>query len=394
MTHQQINNILKYEQEIDSWFSSQLINKSGKIFYASVDIRNSGSKIAPIDVNVFPAGFNNLDEREMTVAKSAATKFIKEYYPQTTRILLITEDHSRNLFYFDNIYALCQILAEFEVTLSNFDIQAPQEFKSNNGNLLSYVPLKIVDNYLVDNKNHPFDLIILNNDLSKGIRDIFTKISNPIIPHYLLGWYNRKKSDYFDCYNKVATQFCNQFSLNPAYLTTLHETCSEIDFKNQQNFQCIANKIGSLLAKLRTQYIELGIDHEPYLFVKADRGTYGMGIMTVKQKQDMEMINKDMRKKMQTIKEGVSNTDLILQEGIPTIDQLDQNPCEPMRYLIDHQVVGEFTRVNIARDAYSNLNSKGMYFAKNNFNETSNKIYKIIARLASVALELELQSKL
>src|SRR5215212_8886673 len=30
-------------------------------FYASVDLRNSGFKLAPVDTNLFPGGFNNLN---------------------------------------------------------------------------------------------------------------------------------------------------------------------------------------------------------------------------------------------------------------------------------------------------------------------------------------------
>ena len=29
--------------------------------YGSVDLRNSGFKLAPVDMNLFPAGFNNLN---------------------------------------------------------------------------------------------------------------------------------------------------------------------------------------------------------------------------------------------------------------------------------------------------------------------------------------------
>ena len=30
-------------------------------FYSSVDLRNSGFKLAPVDTNLFPGGFNNLN---------------------------------------------------------------------------------------------------------------------------------------------------------------------------------------------------------------------------------------------------------------------------------------------------------------------------------------------
>ena len=37
-----------------------------------------------------------------------------------------------------------------------------------------------------------------------------------------------------------------------------------------------------MLGEVREKYTEYGIDETPYVMVKADAGTYGMGMMTVK----------------------------------------------------------------------------------------------------------------
>ena len=50
------------EKDIDAWFEKQYKN-SPPPFYSSVDLRHSGYKIAPVDTNLFPAGFNNLSEK-------------------------------------------------------------------------------------------------------------------------------------------------------------------------------------------------------------------------------------------------------------------------------------------------------------------------------------------
>lgn len=44
---------------IEHWFRSQWKNHAAP-FYCSVDLRNSGFKLAPVDTNLFPGGFNNL----------------------------------------------------------------------------------------------------------------------------------------------------------------------------------------------------------------------------------------------------------------------------------------------------------------------------------------------
>jgi glutamate--cysteine ligase len=60
-SHQNIHEcIIANYQIIESWFRNQWL-KYPAPFYSSIDIRNSGFKISPIDTNLFPAGFNNLN---------------------------------------------------------------------------------------------------------------------------------------------------------------------------------------------------------------------------------------------------------------------------------------------------------------------------------------------
>ena len=50
---------LNHSSAIESWFRQQF-RETPAPFYASVDLRNAGYKLAPVDTNLFPAGFNNL----------------------------------------------------------------------------------------------------------------------------------------------------------------------------------------------------------------------------------------------------------------------------------------------------------------------------------------------
>ncbi len=63
--------ILDKQNTIESWFRSQWHHHDTP-FYGSVDLRNSGFKLAPIDMNLFPGGFNNLNPDSMPVAVTAA----------------------------------------------------------------------------------------------------------------------------------------------------------------------------------------------------------------------------------------------------------------------------------------------------------------------------------
>jgi len=100
---------------------------------------------------------------------------------------------------------------------------------------------------------------------------------------------------------------------------------------------------------------------------------------------------------MNVIKEGVSNTEVIIQEGVPTIDKIDGKPAEPLMYLINGKTIGCTYRINEERDEFSNLNSRGMTFDSvcENDEETSGKennlcpVRGLIARLASLAATRE-----
>ncbi len=52
--------ILDRMPEIERWLRAQW-QEHAVPFYASVDLRNAGFKLAPVDTNLFPGGFNNLN---------------------------------------------------------------------------------------------------------------------------------------------------------------------------------------------------------------------------------------------------------------------------------------------------------------------------------------------
>ncbi len=115
-----------------------------------------------------------------------------------------------------------------------------------------------------------------------------------------------------------------------------------------------------MIERARKKHTQYGMTDDPYVFVKADSGTYGMGIMTARSGSEMLELNKKDRNKMQVIKEGTLNSEVIIQEGIVSADRVEGAPAEPLVYLADGIPVGGMYRVNDNRDAFSNLNASGM----------------------------------
>ncbi len=396
-----VSNILKNllqnnKKEVDEWFATASKNTS-PFFYNSVDLRHSGFKLAPVDTNLFPAGFNNLNDYEREQAVKSTREFFKTYYPNVKNILLITEDHTRNVYYLENIYVLRQIIenAGFNLQISNFaTLETDEETTaiSQSGKEVTFKPFLRKDDTIEMKDGFTPDFILINNDLTVGAPDILKDIEQEISPPVGFGWYQRRKTSHFDAYNNLANDFCRKFDIDPWLITTYFRKCGVVNFKEKKGLECVAKRVGEVIAKIQKKYDEYGIKETPYVFIKSDRGTYGMGIMTAQSSTEVLEMGKKIRKKMNTIKGGTLNTEVIIQEGVPTIDKVEDHPAEPMMYMIGSNPVGCMYRLNTKKDSYGNLNASGMQFASiKNHNSDKNicEILGLVSKLASHAAAWE-----
>ena len=97
------NYIIYHSCDIEHWFRTQWLEYSAP-FYASVDLRNSGFKLTPVDTNLFPGGFNNLNPDFAPLTIQAISVAIEKICPDAWRVLIIPENHTRNMFYLKNIF--------------------------------------------------------------------------------------------------------------------------------------------------------------------------------------------------------------------------------------------------------------------------------------------------
>ncbi len=387
-----IANILKLkEAEFENWYWVKL-NSVKPCFYSSVDLRYSGSKLAPIDTNLFPAGFNNLSEKNIERAAQFTQNYINSYAPNTKNILLIGEDHSRNLHYLDNLKTLEIIIAKagFDIKIGSINAIEHNQYTGIKYSNIHISPLSRHNNILHLGEFIP-ELIILNNDLSSGIPEILKNIEQKIIPHPNNGWFMRRKSNHFKIYNALLEELEELFSLPAFLLSTEFDICEEINFKSQLGMDKLAQKVEEVLFRIKEKYKQHNINNKPYVVIKSDYGTYGMGVMMVSSADEIYSINKKLRNQMHITKSNVVNEQVIIQEGIETIDKIGDASAEPLLYLINHQQVEFLYRIHKAKDEYSNLNSVGMEIHKNHLTDNEEYHYccNIIARIASLAAALE-----
>ena len=82
--------VLDQRPEIERWFRTQWMEHPVN-FYASVDLRNSGFKLAPVDTNLYPGGFNNLNPVFLPLCVQAAMTAIEKICPDAKNLLLIPQ---------------------------------------------------------------------------------------------------------------------------------------------------------------------------------------------------------------------------------------------------------------------------------------------------------------
>ncbi len=400
--------ILTAQPDIEHWFRLQWQEHTPP-FYASVDLRNSGFKLAPVDTNLFPGGFNNLNPDFIPLGVQAVQSAVEKICPEARGLLLIPENHTRNQFYLQNLEQLARILrqAGLDVRIGSLLPQITQAttLELTNGSSITLEPLVRKGNRLCVADFDPC-LILLNNDLSSGAPDILQNLEQTVLPPLEAGWFQRRKSRHFAAYHQLSSQFSELIGIDPWMIDPYFSVCNQVNFHEKVGEECLSAQVDFVLQRVRAKYAEYGVKQDPFVIIKADAGTYGMGVMTVKDASEVRDLNRKQRKKMAVVKEGVQVSDVLVQEGVYSFEDLNDAVAEPVVYMIDRYVIGGFYRVHTERGADENLNAPGMRFSPLAFDsccafpnpdcapdDTPNRFYAygVMGRLAMLAAAMELE---
>ncbi len=405
------NHLLAKQTDIEWWFRQQW-QQTPAPFYSSVDLRNAGFKLAPVDTNLFPAGFNNLNSAFFPLCVQAAHAAVERTKITAARLLIIPENHTRNLSYWESVATLQTILQKtgLEVRIGSMlaDLDTPQEIVLPSGQQVLLEPI-IRHQHCIGLQDFTPCLVLLNNDLSSGHPTLLDNLHQDIVPPLHSGWYARLKSEHFTYYRQVAKEFSAQIEIDPWLIEPLFRNCGKLDFMKKTGYECLADNVDALLQAIQHKYTEYNVPHKPFVIVKADQGTYGMGVMTIHDPEEILALNRKQRTRMSTSKEGQTIQKVILQEGVYTFETWEnESVAEPVVYMIDHFVVGGFYRVHTEKGVNENLNAPGMHFEPLAFENSCmapnctmapdalpNRFYAygVIARLASLAAAREISAQ-
>ncbi len=377
--------------------------------YTSVDIRRNRHKAAVVDANAFPAGFNNLSEQSYATAVEAVRSYMAKVYPGAKRLLVLGESHTRNKWYFQNLRALRDLFAGagYDVTLGTMaDELFPQATVETalGHEITLHGVLRDGDALIADGIVH--DVVVLNNDLAGGTPDLLDGLVQPITPPPVMGWHRRRKSEHFRIVNELARQLGSYVGFDPWLISAEFSCVDGVDFKAREGLDEIAAEVDKVIARIAAKYETQGVDRIPHVFVKADAGTYGMGITTATSGAEFLRINSKGRERMAKGKEGVQTTSVIIQEGVHTSIRAgaEMAVAEPVMYMVCGQVIGGFNRIHKDKGDDANLNSPGSHFEPIRFSTkgapgddeatldaVSAHVYQVLGEIASIATGYELK---
>ncbi len=379
--------------------------------YSSVDIRNAGFKMAVVDTNIFPAGFNNLCEHGLTDSVEFLRKAVLNRMPQCKNILIIAEEHTRNAWYLENVRILQQIIerAGFNVKIATFLTVQPSfcekahaiELETATGHPVKiHCFKKILADYEAGHQQ--FDLMIMNNDLTTGIPDVLKNAKVPIYPSIQAGWHSRLKSHHFDHTKDLIEEFAKILNVDPWIFSCLFSVVNNVNINQENDRTLLADTATDLLNNIKAKYKEHNISEKPYLVLKSNSGTYGMGVLPIEDAKDILTLNRKNRNKMYKGKSAQIIDRFLLQEGVSTIYNIEQEVSEACIYQIENNLVGGFYRSHAGKGQRDNLNAQGMVFKKMcphlskygdcgvHHDVNVFDVYRILARIAAIAAHREI----
>lgn len=368
MNHELLHRrIIEKCDAVEGWFKS---HSQGLAFpiYSSFDLRDAGFKVSPVDANIFPAGFNNicLTDRENSV--DLAKEFLDSHYgTASNKILLLTEEHTANPYYWDNVLALRTIL---EGAGRNVKLAIPKPMAqplivtSASGPQLT-VESAVRAGDTVDIAGFKPDLIISNNDFSTEYEEWAKDLNVPMNPPRELGWYRRRKDRFFRVYNELVAEFADLLEVDAWTMQVETEVFPDFEVDSPESREKLAAKAQEVYDRVKVNYKKRGIEREPFLFVKNNAGTYGLGVIAVKTPAEILTWNNKSRKKMKAAKGGREISEVIIQEGVPTTTASEAgHTAEPVIYMIGCQLAGGFLRTHGEKGDDDSLNSPGAVFQR------------------------------
>ncbi|MFO0472305.1 MAG: glutamate--cysteine ligase [Pseudomonadota bacterium] len=377
-------------------------------FYASVDLRNAGFKLAPVDTDLFPRGFNHLTEEMLPLAVQAAMAAIEKICPEAKNLLIVPQDDD-GPFHAEHLERLVRIftMAGLNVRLGSLDpsLATPRRIALPGGGALAVEPL-VRSRRRLGLKDFDPCTILLNHDLAGGTPKLLEGLHEQyLLPPLHAGWVVRRKSRHFQSYEEVAKKFAKLLGMDPWLITPMSGGTVRLATDDRRGLESLKAAADALLARLRRKHKEYGIADKPFVVVKADDGSRGAGVVSLR---DAAELDSGGRWAASPLAAGEEVRELLVQEGVATNERINDAVAEPVVCTMDRYVIGGYYRVHAGRRADENLSSPGSTFVPLAFAPSHQLprpgvapgasppnrfyMYGVIGRLAMLAAAYELEA--
>jgi glutamate--cysteine ligase len=404
--HELEQRLLDTMPAIERWFRLEWMEHTPP-FYCSVDVRNAGFKLAPVDTNLFPDNWHSLTRPMLPLAVQAGMAAIEKICPEARNLLIVPKNQTQCSFYLSNLAQLRKIfhMAGLNVRIGSIspDVKKACTIALPQGESITLEPV-VRSRTRLGVKNFDPCTILLNNDLSTGIPGILEDIHEQyLLPPLHAGWATRRNSTHAKCFEEVAKRFGKLVGVDPWLVTPMTDRLGSVDLASATSFQKLSDGVDALLLKIKKKYKEYGIKENPFVVVKDDNRNNGMGLISVRDAKELEVLRNE-----NTAPSGASVHDILLQEGVLTHERVNDGVAEPVVYMMDRYVVGGYYRVHAGRTAEDNLNIAGSSYVPLGFAESTHLpkpgerpgssapnrfyMYGVIARLAMLAASYELEA--
>ncbi len=333
---------------------------------ASFDLRISPYKASVVDANLFPAGWSHLSENARQRAALSLRAWASRMLlgPGAT-VLLLPESHTRNTGYWSNVATQLSVLQEAGLSPVlgwMMEIPLPGEVMGLGGEVLRPAAVRREGDTLWVGDLRP-DAVLLNHDLSGALPGLLAgELTQPLYPHSNLGWQNRRKDTFFLHLERFAMELAPKLNLDPWQISVYTRAVHELNVDSREDLQRAADTAQELMDLLADTYRRHGVTETPRLFFKSASGTYGMSVKVIERPEDLLALNSRDRYKLRTGKGKTEVRDYLLQEAVPTCQQVDGAWAETVVMAMAGVPVGGYYRYHAEKGPVANLNSTGMNF--------------------------------
>ena len=403
--------LLESMPAIERWFRLEWMEHT-PAFYCAVDVRNAGYKLSPVETGLFPDGFNNLAAEVTPLAVQAAMAAIEKICPEAKNLLIIPEASSRKAVYHESLQRLITIFhqAGLHVRLGSLDpaVKSPVKLPLAEGGHLVLEPV-LRQRGRLGLKDFDPCTILLNTPLNEGVPATLKSVHQQyLLPPLHAGAAVRRMSRHFATYEEVSKKFAKLLGMDPWLIHPMTVSCPDVDLRRPQDIERIRSQVDALLTKIRRKHKEYGIADKPFVVLKPGDDRRLLRTVRLRDAKEFDAVLMHSAEHGALHSMAVQVDEVLVQEGVPTFERINEAVAEPVVYMMDRYVVGGFYRVHAEAASEESLMTTGMSYVPLAFESGGpltrpvqkagasgpNRFYMygVIARLAMLASSYELEA--